>query len=600
MRRRATLEGLFGSGIAPRCPTAIAQNVGSVSASALGIFQFLSGAILGNLRGLNFALPPKARYGIAVLAGLALAASFPKFNVAGLAWVAPGLLLFCAAGQPRRTAFRLGYAAGLAHYLASLYWLLFIPFPAGAVAGWLALSAYLALYPAAWVWLCWTLFPGKRSVVEQGWWASAKELFATNWWQRAGWAFLCAALWVALEMVLARFLSGFPWDLLGVSQHRMVPLIQIASITGVYGVSFLLVWFSVSLAFAFLRIVRQPGLRRGWLVELHPALIVLLGVMTFGVHKLRHRPETGRELSLALIQPSIPQLLIWDHTEDANRFNKILELSKLALAAKPDVLIWPESSMPNLTEDDFRAITNLIATHKVWMILGADDVERRPSAADPGDSEYFNAAFLFDPEGSFVATYRKQHLVVFGEYLPFARALPFLRQIIPVPGDFTPGDKAVSFDLSGLRVRLSPLICFEDVIPGLTRRSADADTDLFLNLTNDGWFGRSAAQWQQAANAVFRAVENGLPMVRCTNNGLTCWIDSQGRLRQILQTETGDVYSAGFMIAKIPLPPSGEKREMTFYHRHGDWFGWACVGLSLVVVFARALRRKTQASDSPK
>jgi apolipoprotein N-acyltransferase len=554
------------------------------------LFQFLSGGILGNLRGLNVSLPPKARYAIAVLAGLALAASFPKFNVAGLAWIAPGLMLFCASGQPPRTAFRIGYVAGLAHYLASLYWLLFVPFPAGAVAGWLALSAYLALYPAVWVWLCWRLFPGNGFVAGQGWWVSARELFASNWWQRAGWAFLCAALWVALEMVLARFLSGFPWNLLGVSQHRMAPLIQIASITGVYGVSFLVVWFSVSLAFAFLRVVRLPGVRGGWLVELHPPLIVLLGIMVFGFQRLRQSTEAGRELSLALVQPSIPQLLIWDHSEDANRFNKILELSKLALAAKPDVLIWPESSMPNLTEDNFRTITNLIATHHVWMILGADDMERRSSSTDPGDAEYFNAAFLFDPEGRFVATYRKQHLVVFGEYLPFARTLPFLRRIIPVPGDFTPGHRTVSFELSGLGVRLAPLICFEDVLPGLTRQSADDHTDLLLNLTNDGWFGQSAAQWQQAANAVFRAVENGLPMVRCTNNGLTCWIDSLGRLRQFLKSETGDVYAAGFMIAKVPLPSAGQNREMTFYHRHGDWFGWGCVVLSAVACAIRSRR----------
>jgi apolipoprotein N-acyltransferase len=332
-------------------------------------------------------------------------------------------------------------------------------------------------------------------------------------------------------------------------------------------------------------------LRGGWFVELHPALIVLLGIMIFGVHRLREPMEPDRELNVALIQPSIPQLLIWDHTEDANRFNKIMDLSSRALAAKPDVLIWPESSMPNFTEDNFRAITNLIATHKVWMILGADDMERRANGTDPGDTDYFNAAFLFDPDGRFVATYRKQHLVVFGEYLPFARAFPFLRRIIPVPGDFTPGDKAVSLELSGPRVRISPLICFEDVIPGLTRQSVEADTDLLLNLTNDGWFGHSAAQWQQAANAVLRAVENGLAMIRCTNNGLTCWIDSHGRLREILQSESGDVYAAGFMVAKIPLLPAGQKRELTFYHRHGDWFGWGCVLLS-AVAFAVRLRQR--------
>jgi apolipoprotein N-acyltransferase len=543
---------------------------------------------LGNLRGLNFSLPPNARYGIAVLAGLALAASFPKFDAAGLAWIAPGLILFCAAGQPRRMAFRIGYIAGLAHYLASLYWLLFIPFPAGAVVAWLALSAYLALYPAAWVWICWNLFPagyGRRedqtaALGVQPAPPGFAEVLAANWWQRAGWAILCAAVWVALEMVLARFLSGFPWNLLGISQYRIVPLAQVASITGVYGVSFLVIWFSVSLALAFLRVLRQPRLRLGWLLELRLALLVLLGVMVFGIHRLGQRAEAGRELKVALVQPSIPQLLIWDHTEDTNRFNKIMDLSKLALASKPDLLIWPESSMPNLTEDNFRAITNLIATHKVWMIFGADDVQRRANATDPGDVDYFNSAFLFDPDGRFVATYRKRHLVVFGEYLPFARRLPFLRRIIPIPGDFTPGDKAVSFDLSEPRARISPLICFEDVVPGLTRQSAVDDTDVFLNLTNDGWFGESAAQWQQAANAVFRAVENGLPLVRCTNNGLTCWIDSLGRLREILRSESGDVYAAGFMIAKIPLLPAGQKREPTFYHRHGDWFGWSCVVLS--------------------
>ena len=526
-----------------------------------------------------------------MVAGVLLAMSFPKPGIAGLAWVAPGLILFAALGRGGKECFRIGYLAGLAHYLVSLYWLLHVPFPAGAVAGWLALSAYLALYPATWVWLCCKLSPGGKIPAEKTWWTATQELVTTNWWQRACWALACATLWVALEMVLARFLSGFPWNLLGVSQYSLAPLIQIASVTGVYGVSFLVVWFSVSLVLAFLRVVRQPRLRWGWLLELRVALFVLLGVMIFGLNRLRQPAEADRELNVALIQPSIPQALIWDHTEDANRFNKIMELSKLALRAKPDLLIWPESSMPNFTEDNFRAITNLIVTHKVWMIFGADDVERREGGTGPRDNDYFNAAFLFDPDGRFVATYRKRHLVAFGEYLPLARALPFLRRMIPIPGDFTPGDRFVPFELAGPRARIAPLICFEDVLPGLTRQSAGDDIEVLLNLTNDGWFGQSAAQWQQAANAVFRAVENGLPLVRCTNNGLTCWIDSRGRLREILQSETGDVYAAGFMTAKIPLLSAGPKREPTFYNRHGDWFGWGCVAVALSVGFIGVVRK---------
>jgi len=575
----------------------------------------------GKLRRVKVLARLGPRHGAAILAGLLLAASFPKPGLAGLAWIAPGLMLFAAVGQPGKECFRIGYFAGLANYLCSLYWLLFIPFPAGAIVGWFALSAYLALYPAVWVWLCWRLFSGKKFVAAQTWWSAVGEFFTTDRWQRSCWMILCAGLWVALDMVVARFLSGFPWNFLGVSQYRMLPLIQIASVTGVYGVSFLVVWFSISLAIAFLRVVRQPRLRWGWLIELRLALIALIGTMIFGLDRLLVPLDTDRQLIIALVQPSIRQDVIWNHAKDADRFNKIIELSKLAIAVKPDLLIWPESSMPNFTEDNFRAITDLIVANKVWMILGADDAEPRPGATSHDDYDSFNAAFLFNRQGKVVATYHKQHLVVFGEYLPFARWLPFLRRVIPIPGDFTPGDRPVPFELDAVAtvydrrthdsevqgrrsqtaatggerskpaattvVKLCVLICFEDVIACLARESSGDDIDFMLNLTNDGWFGESAAQWQQAANAVFRAVENGLPLVRCTNNGLTCWIDSRGAIREILGGEGKAVYAPGFMTAKIPLRPAGQKRVPTFYHRHGDWFGWGCVALSALACVIR-------------
>jgi apolipoprotein N-acyltransferase len=504
-------------------------------------------------------------------------------------------MLLAAKGQRSRACFRLGYVTGLAHYLASLYWLLFIPFPAGAMAGWIALSAYLALYPATWVWLCWRLFPTGAADDQRrkndgnftGWrWTlpQVEPILSANWWRRSLWSMLCAAAWVAFEMVMARFLSGFPWNFLGVSQYQMLPLIQIASAAGVYGVSFLVVWFSVSLALVILRLVQEPGNRWGWLAELRLALLCLVAVAGVGINKILTPRTSERELTLALIQPGIPQVLIWDHAQDSNRFNKILELSDAALRVKPEVLVWPEASMPNLSDENFRAITGLIASNKVWMVFGADDLEPRAGVAKPDDQEFYNAALLFNPEGKFVATYRKQRLVVFGEYVPLARWLPFLRSLIPVPGDFTPGKGPVPFEFTSLQAKCSVLICFEDVFPHLARHYVEDDTDFLLNLTNDGWFGESAAQWQQAANAVFRAVENGLPLVRCTNNGLTCWIDSRGRIREILGRETGDVYTAGFMTVAIPLLPAGRKREPTFYNRHGDWFGWGCVALSLIAI----------------
>ena len=127
------------------------------------------------------------------------------------------------------------------------------------------------------------------------------------------------------------------------------------------------------------------------------------------------------------------------------------------------------------------------------------------------------------------------------------------------------------------RVVTSTLICFEDVFPQLAREYVQDDTDFLVNLTNDGWFGKSAAQWQQAVTAVFRAVENGVPLVRCCNNGLTCWADATGRLREVFKDPAGDIYGPGFMAIEIPV---GGKREPTFYNRHGDWFGWGCLALA--------------------
>ncbi|MGD1090150.1 MAG: nitrilase-related carbon-nitrogen hydrolase, partial [Verrucomicrobiota bacterium] len=130
-----------------------------------------------------------------------------------------------------------------------------------------------------------------------------------------------------------------------------------------------------------------------------------------------------------------------------------------------------------------------------------------------------------------------------------------------------------------------PLICFEDTFPQLARAAVRDDTDFLVNLTNDGWFGQSAEQWQHMANAVFRAVENGVPLIRCTNNGVTCWIDSYGQLRVIFKDTKGSVYGVGSMTAQIPLP--SENHVPTFYNRHGDWFGWSCVVVAAGILLFR-------------
>jgi apolipoprotein N-acyltransferase len=188
---------------------------------------------------------------------------------------------------------------------------------------------------------------------------------------------------------------------------------------------------------------------------------------------------------------------------------------------------------------------------------------------------------------------------MFGEYIPLLRWLPFLKYLTPIQDGFTPGSRAIPFNLTSLKVTTQVLICFEDTFPQLARAEVDPDTDFLVNLTNDGWFDEGAAQWQQAATGLFRAVENHRPLIRCANNGLTCWVDARGVLRDIFRDANGGVYGKGFLRAEIPLPAEGAGRELTFYTRHGDWFGWSCVGISGVLLAVKLGRGRFWKRKSP-
>jgi apolipoprotein N-acyltransferase len=235
------------------------------------------------------------------------------------------------------------------------------------------------------------------------------------------------------------------------------------------------------------------------------------------------------------------------------------------------------------------------------MIIGADDAERRIGASPPNDADYYNSSFLISPKGELMERYRKRNLVIFGEYIPLMRWLPFLKFFTPIQGGFTPGERTVPFRMPDLEIKTSVLICFEDIFPWLGRDSAEDDTDFLVNLTNNGWFGESAAQWQHGTGGFFRAIENDLPLLRCCNNGLTCWVDGRGRLRQLFRDERGTIYGQGVMISQIPLLAPGQARTPTFYHQHGDWLGWGCAVVSIAMLglkLARHFRARRPAAAS--
>ena len=541
---------------------------------------------------------------MAIAAGLLLAAAFPKIGIAGFAWIAPGLILAAALHKTGWESFRIGYVAGLAHYLASLYWLLLIPYrwhgiPLGPAAGWLALAAFLALFPATWVWL-----------MSSG--GIDYDAFSAAWSRRTLWCLSGATVWVALEMTVARIFGGFPWNLLGDSLYRMGPLIQVSTITGVYGVSFLIVWTSLSLLSAAMRLLRAPAVRSVWLAEVFLPILTVALLFAFGSYRIMHAPVSNRTLKVGFVQPSIPQTLIWDESADDERFRDLLRISEQALTNKIDLLIWPEAAVPKklrYDKDTYEAVTGLARKHRVWMIIGADDMEPRPGAKSVEDIDFYNSSFLINPEGRIARGYRKRALVIFGEYIPLEHVLPLFKWFTPVQGGFTRGERAIPFELDSPQAKTSVLICFEDTFPHLAREYVEPDTDFLVNLTNNGWFGEGAAQWQHAAAALFRAVENGRPLLRCANNGLTCWVDECGRLREVFRDAQGTIYGPGYMLTEIPLLSSGERRATTFYNLHGDVFGWICVAItvfmlrsrlhSLLRLISRFARRKKH-SESPQ
>jgi len=515
----------------------------------------------------------RSGYLVAILAGLLLAGAFPKFSLAGFAWICPALMVFAARGKSRADAFRVGYISGLAFWLASLCWLLLIPATGFPILGWLALSAYCAAFSGAWTWIIFD-FPFPIS----------------HWGGRLRWTITGAAAWVALELLRGWLFTGFPWSLLGVSQYQLVPLIQIAAVTGVYGVSFLIVWFSLALYSAAEMICRNPS-KRAWQAEIILPLFVLGLLFAGGWFWMNQASPPSGGLSgppaflrVASIQPSMPQTLIWSPIEDEKRFEELLAASQHAMTNRPDLLLWPESAVP-MFDGVYRIISDFAKTNHVAIIFNGDDARFGPAATN-----FYNAAFIINSNGVCDAVYHKQKLVIFGEYVPLARWLPFLKWFTPIEGGWTPGAGPVIF--SGKNFTASPLICFEDVFPSTARAAAAGGPDFLVNLTNDGWFGDGAEQWQHLANSVFRAVEDGLPLVRCCNNGVTGWIDEHGRVRQIFRAADGSEYGAGALLMEIPLRPATEKSAPTFYQRHGNWFAWSCTAFVFAIFMGRRKRCK--------
>lgn len=523
----------------------------------------------------------------AAASGGLLAICFPPAGVGGVAFVAL-IPLLCGVwlARPRRRGglfrFGLGYVTGLVFFTATFYWLAELGplYQSKMLLGLpLLLATYLALYPAVWAWLAgWLVGEHFKRLPPPDPLEPFERPALLKSGRNLGISVILAAAWVGLEWVRGWLLSGFGWNTLGVALYRDLPLIQIVEFTGVGGLSFLLVMCNAIGLITVLRLRAEIGR-----IRLRPhfdfSVTVALVALNFGhgVRVLYGERTAAKEsvlLRVAVVQPNIPQQWKFDPARSEDIFRRMEELSDLASLTSPDLLLWPEAAVPGglLGGQETVDFVRGQAASVPAMIVGTDDLNR----SGPGN-DHNSAALLLagQPEIQF---YDKRHLVPFGEYLP----LRFLLNPIAgdlVPGDFKPGVAPGVFSLVRPALMVAPLICFEDTLGELTREPVQLGARVLVNLTNDGWFGRSSAAEQHFANAVFRAIENRCLLVRCTNTGVTASVDRFGRVDRWL-----DPFSMGVASRQFTVPVQTPR---TFYTRNGDVFSLACAALALGAIMIR-------------
>jgi apolipoprotein N-acyltransferase len=498
---------------------------------------------------------------LALASGVLLALSFPRYGGPAVAWIALSPLLVALASAGVRgmagRAFVLGLITGAAYFAGTVYWTgnvmaqyggISMPLSA-AIAG--ALVAFLALFPAGF--------------------AAIMAICVRRLGRPA--LLIAPAVWVATELGRTVLFGGFPWALVGYTQTSVLPVAQLASLTGVYGVSALVVFVSSALSFAAI-----AKSRSGWMA-LGVAGAVVIGTCGWGTARLSASRLTsrGQAVTVGLIQGNINQDQKWAPGLAADILNKYLRLTRQAADRGAQLILWPEAATPFYFEEDPRGhlIRQLARDHHVWLLIGSDQFERgRPPRS-------YNAAFMVRPDGSTAGVYRKVHLVPFGEYVPARRLLFFVAPLVEAVGDFAPGDAPVALPYGN--THLSAAICYEVVYPALIRQSVLQGSALLTTITNDAWFGRSSAPWQHFEMAAMRAIEQGRYLVRAANTGVSGVVDPYGRV--LMQS---DLFVDDVLIGHARLLD-----ERTVYARIGDVVAYASVAAT-VLALASALRVRTR------
>ena len=371
-------------------------------------------------------------------------------------------------------------------------------------------------------------------------------------------------IWVSLEYIRAHLLTGFPWASLAYSQSQFISVIQIVDITGIYGLSFLIVFINVSLFlllnhfYSFQAEKIKPAILR---INIITAIFLFLATIGYGHWKIfYHKNHTGKKpLKVALLQGNIDQNHKWDMNYQQKVYETYQEMTLDSAKENPGLIVWPEAATPfyfSSNEVYQKKLLRLGKESKSFILFGSPRYTRTDK-----NTTSFNSAFLISPEKKVLGQYDKMHLVPFGEYVPFKNLLFFVDKMVTGIGDFGSGTEFSVFSLP--EWQFSVLICFEVIFPDQVRRFVKTGAEFLVNITNDAWFGKSAASYQHISMVIFRAIENRRPVIRAANTGITGIINNRGEV--IAQADI-------FIRDKIAGEIFPEKNYQTVYTRYGDIF----------------------------
>lgn len=495
----------------------------------------------------------------AVASGVLITLAFPSYDLYLLAWIGFTPLLLPLWGRTQKEAFRTGFAFGVTYFFGTLYWIYHsihvfggMPFVA-SFAVVLLLCLYLGLYPAVFSYLFLVIIRKTKLPA----------------------LLIAPVLWVVLEFLRSYALTGFPWASIGYSQYRFLHIIQIADITGIYGVSFLVLAVNGALVDIVLikrKLREMPLYPMGYAMVGMLALgITLIASLGYGAWRLGQE-RAGSSFSVSIVQANIEQDKKWEPAFQKEVLDIYFDLSKKAAAdVPPQLIVWPETSIPFLYDYDAANTEKLLQMQKSlgsYLLFGTVMVREKTE----GKSLLTNSALLLDPTGKLVYKYDKLHLVPFGEYVPLRGVLFFIDKMVAGIGDYVPGESYVKggTDFGGF----GTMICYEIIFPGLVRKFFTKGGDFIVTMTNDAWFGKTAGPYQHFTMAVFRAIENRKPVIRAANTGISGLIDSSGRIK------------AATALFTRQIVPGQVKMDntMTFYTKYGDLFSYVCIVGFIIIV----------------